>query len=136
MRLRERLLLQQLVLPRRLNVGRALPLSRCYGGNRAARNVLLARKERSEGELLGLGQTLVQELDRFTVLLQSFHGLGELLLELAHDAHLGLDFVLGDPEMVLGFFLFFFNRLGLFLSLLDFFFKLFDLLLFVFLLIL
>lgn len=93
----------------------------------------LVDQKSTEGELLSLRQTLVQHFYRLAVLLERVHGLGKFQLELADDAHLRLDFLLGDSEVILCFLFLLFDRFCFLSCLLNFFLQLLNFLLFIFL---
>ena len=93
----------------------------------------LVDQKSTERELLGLRQTLVQHFNRLAVLLERVHGLGQFQFELADDAHLRLNFLLGDSEVILSFLFLLFNRFCILSCLLNFFLQLLNFLLFIFL---
>ena len=62
-----------------------LDTSHSSWGHDASIPIVLALQECSEGELLGLSQTLVQELNRLTVLLERLHRFSQLLLQIRDD---------------------------------------------------
>ena len=93
----------------------------------------LVDQKSTEGELLSLRQTLVQHFNRLAVLLERVHGLGQFQFELADDAHLRLNFLLGDSEVILSFLFLLFNRFCILSCLLNFFLQLLNFLLFIFL---
>ena len=91
----------------------------------------LVDQKSTEREFLGLRQTLVQHFNRLTVLFERVHGLGQFQFELADDAHLRLNFLLGDSEVILSFLFLLFDRFCILSCLLNFFLQLLNFLLFI-----
>ena len=81
----------------------------------------LVDQKSAEREFLGLRQTLVQHFNRLAVLLERVHGLSQFQFELADDAHLRLNFLLGDSEVILCFLFLLFDRFCILSCLLNFF---------------
>lgn len=91
----------------------------------------LVDQKSTERELLGLCQTLIQHFNRLAVLLERVHGLGQFQFELADDAHLRLNFLLSNSEVILSFLFLLFNRFCILSCLLNFFLQLLNFLLFI-----
>ena len=91
----------------------------------------LVDQKSTERELLGLCQALIQHFNRLAVLLERVHGLGQFQFELADDAHLRLNFLLSNSEVILSFLFLLLNRFCFLSCLFNFFLQLLNFLLFI-----